>query len=135
MNATVSRHDVAIELRARDFDGLGHLTAAAYLELLEEARVRWLGPASPDGLPGYVVARQVIDYLREIRPADGPLRVRVEVSVESDRKLTVREVITGADDEERAVGTGTLVAWDRTTRRSRALTRDELAVIVYGALR
>lgn len=119
----------SIELRARDFDYLGHLTSAAYVELLEEARVRWLAPASGDGQPAYVVARQAVDYRREIRPQDGPVVVSIRAQQESDNRIVVHEVIAGHDGSVRATCAGVLVGWDREKRRSRPLNAAERALL------
>ncbi|MGV9866675.1 acyl-CoA thioesterase [Rhodococcus koreensis] len=119
----------SIELRARDFDYLGHLTSAAYIELLEEARVRWLTPTSDDGQPAYVVARQSVDYRREIRPPDGPVVISIRAQQESESRIVVHEVIAGHDGSVRASCEGVLVGWDREQRCSRPLNAAERALL------
>ncbi|RVU29030.1 acyl-CoA thioesterase [Streptomyces antnestii] len=116
-------------LRERDFDGLGHLTAAAYLEVLEEARTVWLRSTVVDGPPMYVVAEQNIRYRREIRQGDSPLRILIAPSLDSPQRYTVNETIVSSAGNVHAVSRAVLVAWDPVHRRPRDLNELELALV------
>ncbi|MCC3313717.1 acyl-CoA thioesterase [Nocardia africana] len=119
----------SIELRRADFDYLGHVSAAAYLALFEEARVRWLAGGAGHTEPSYVVAVQNIEYLREVRLADSPIRVSIRVEDLSTRRFAITEEMHAVDGELHARSRATLVGWDRAERRSRVLSEDELVLI------
>ena len=118
-----------LELRERDFDGLGHLTAAAYLELLEEARTVWLRPTVTDGPPLYVVAEQNIRYRREIGRADTPIRIVIVPTLQSQRRFLVEETILGPAGEAHAFSRALLVSWDPVRREPRDLNDLERRLI------
>lgn len=129
MSAPGPVFEFTLELRERDFDGLGHLTAAAYLEVLEEARTVWLRPTVLEGLPMYVVADQNIRYRREIRRGDSPLRIQVTPELQSAQRFTVDELILSGTGDAHAVSRATLVAWDPVRRCARDLNEAELALV------
>lgn len=112
-------------LRFRDFDYLGHMTATSYLALLEEARVDWLGQATGGELPEYVVVSQQLNFLREILPADGPIRITIGARLLSPRRVCVSERIVGSRGHLHATSRAELVAWDRARRCARSFTKAE----------
>lgn len=112
-------------LRFRDFDYLGHMTATSYLAFFEEARVAWFTEGTGVRQPAYVVARQEIDFEREVLPGDGPLTLTIEPIGRGARRVDVREELRGADGTLRARSTATLVMWDREARRPRAVSDAE----------
>ncbi len=118
-----------LTLRPNDIDYLGHVTAAAYLAFFEEARVRWLGEAWRMPRPTYVVVRQELDYLGEIRTDDAPLTVTIAVTRIGTSSFNVAEelMINSGDCKNRS--RATLVAWDPDRRRSRALKQTERAAL------
>lgn len=72
------RLPVPVPVRWSDMDALGHVNNVQFLRLLEEARVRavreWTDPS--DGAAGnVVVARQEIEYLRQLRWSSEPIVV------------------------------------------------------------
>lgn len=113
------------ELRFRDFDYLGHMTATSYLALLEEARVDWLAQATADQHPSYVVATQELTFLAEILPSDGPVRITITPELLTDHRYLVHEQIIGSGGTLHATSRALLVAWDREHRRPRVLTQTE----------
>ena len=117
-----------LHLRHRDVDYLGHVTAAAYLALFEEARAAWIGAVAEDGLATYVVARQVIDYRRELLFAEGPVRVTINVESVGERSVDVSEVLETDAGELRTTSSATLVMWDRDSREARAISTAERAL-------
>lgn len=114
---------VDLQLRWSDFDMLGHLNQAVYHQLLEEARAALTVGAGPD-FP-WVLARVELDYLAEVRPEHGPVKVRTEVSEIGRSKFSLTHEITRATGELAARGTSVIVAWDVEARRSRPLSPEE----------
>jgi acyl-CoA thioester hydrolase len=115
----------SLTLRPTDIDYLGHVTAAAYLAFFEEARVRWLGEAWQMPRPTYVLARQELDYLGEIRADDAPLTVTIAVARLGTSSFDVAEELMIKSGECKNRSRATLVAWDPDRRRSRPLEETE----------
>ena len=69
-----------IDVVPGDLDYLGHVTAARYLGYFEQARVDWLSARFGGPEPAYVVVSQSLEYLREVRLDDGPLRVQISLA-------------------------------------------------------
>jgi len=84
----------------------------------------WLAQTWKTKEPEYVVAVQRIEYLKELRLHDDPVRITVEVAKVGTSSFEVQEVLY-VRDEPRARSEATLVAWSRTHRRSRKLTAPE----------
>lgn len=125
MNTDGPTWETTTELRFRDFDYLGHMTATSYLALLEEARVEWLAPASQGRLPSYVVATQELAFLAEVRPSDGPVQITITPELVSKHRYRVHEQILGTRGTLHATSDAVLVAWDSEHRRPRDLTPTE----------
>ncbi|MER7986144.1 thioesterase family protein [Streptomyces noursei] len=133
----VKRHDIAVNgsdvwrsefrLRFGDLDGLGHLTASAYLALFEETRSAWMTGTLDIAYPNYVVATQHIEYLHEVTPDAGAVSIELAVSeVRASSFRVVEHLSTAASLCARS--TATLVMWDMVARRPRPITSDERAV-------
>jgi acyl-CoA thioester hydrolase len=116
-------------LRFGDTDQLGHVTASAYLMLFEETRTAWLAEAFGVRLPIYVVARQEIDYLREVLLDDGPVSLTVEVTRIGRSSFDIAETLAAAGGDVRARSRATLVLWDLEARRPRPITDGERAAL------
>lgn len=114
-------------LRLGEIDGLGHLTATAYLGLFEETRAAWIMSTLGVTYPSYVLARQHIDYLHEVRLADGPVTVSLAVQSLGNSSLRVTERLT-TRKALCARSTATLVTWDMGRRCSRPITPAERAL-------
>jgi acyl-CoA thioester hydrolase len=128
--------ETIVALRWRDMDAYGHVNHVVYLTYLEEARdaaiARIMRETSGEG--GYVVARVVIDYRRELRLADGPVVVSCAVTTVGGASASTREAIRTAGGELAAEAEAVVVKFDRETRRSRQWTDDErLAFAAAGA--
>ena len=117
-----------MHLQYRDLDYLGHVTASAYLALFEEARTEWMSPASEGGVPTYVVARQLIDYRRELLIVDGPVTLTIAVERIGKRSVDLQEALMTSSGELRTVSAATLVMWNRDRRRSRPISSAERAL-------
>jgi acyl-CoA thioester hydrolase len=116
-------------LRFADIDYLGHVTAAAYLLLFEETRAAWMRETFGVALPVYVVARQEIDYLREVLLDDSPLTLTIEPVRVGRSSLDIAETLVTASGEAKARSRGTLVMWHLEERHSRPFTEDESAAL------
>lgn len=114
-----------IDLRARDLDYLGHVTETVHVELIEEARFRLMQTIMANDEPIYVVAAHSLNFRRELRLAEGPVKVTVDVLHIGKRRIETVEQILTASSELRTESNATLVAWDTATRRPRDLTELE----------
>ena len=115
-----------MKIRWRDLDPYGHVNHAVYVTYLEELRDDWLTRTlALDGVWDYVVARIAIDYRRELRPDDGPLRAEFEIARVGRTSVTTHErLLTGAG-EDAAVAEAVLVAVERASGKPRPLTAAE----------
>jgi acyl-CoA thioester hydrolase len=118
-----------ISLRFRDLDYLGHVTAAEYLAIFEEGRAAWLSARFQIPLPIYVVARQEIDFDREVRLEDGPITVSIYLLRVGTRSLQIAETMCSRVGAVHARSRARLVMWDVDTRSSRELTAAERAAL------
>lgn len=103
---------------------MGHLTATAYLGLLEEARAAWLVKSLGTPHPPCVLRTQHIDYQREITPADGPVTVTLAVLELGTSSALISEAVS-AGGTIRARSEAVLVMWDGQRRTARPMTEDE----------
>lgn len=120
-----SAYQHPMPLRFRDLDYLGHVTAAEYLAIFEEARAAWLSQCFNTSFPTYVVARQEIDFERELRMHEGPIMVSIELARIGARSLQVEETLESRGGTVHARSRATLVMWNPEERRSRELTEAE----------
>jgi acyl-CoA thioesterase FadM len=113
------------ELWWRDFDELGHLSAARYADLYQEAAGDFVVEAWEDTEADYVVARLDITYLHEIRRQSRPVVLPVSAARVGRSSFELRMAVTTGDGVLCSRAVGTYVAWDREGRRSRAMTEAE----------
>ena len=109
----------------RDFDELGHLSAARYADLYQEAAGDFVVEAWEDSEADYVVARLDITYLHEIRRQGSPVVLLVSAGRVGRSSFELSMAVTSADGVLCSRADGTYVAWDREGRRSRAMTEAE----------
>lgn len=129
-------HELTLDvpLRSRDVDSLGHVNQAVYHELLEDARVALLGGLGL-GMGGrftFVLARVELDYRREVRLEDGPVRLWASIGDVGRSSVTVVNEVHRADGVLAATGRAVLVAWDGEARGSRPLTDEERSALGAG---
>lgn len=123
-NPTRSRTQLDIGPEVTDY--LGHVTAYAHLLLLEQARWSWLADAWGVPEPTFVVARQELDYRREIVVADSPVTVVAAVERISRSSFVVREeIVSGAPEIVHTTSRAVLVRWDTALRCPATLTAAE----------
>jgi acyl-CoA thioester hydrolase len=129
---------VAIPLRWRDIDSLGHLNQSVYHEMLEEARVglitELVARVGEQHLHGGFVVRHVdLDYHHEVRRDDGEVTVTARVAGVGDSSVTLEHELSLPDGTLVASGHTVLVGWDPKTRGKRALSDRERAAVDAGA--
>ena len=121
------------DFRFGDFDYLGHMTATAYMMFFEEARVAWLSTSLGQQEPAYVVARQEIDFERELLRSDGPITIEIAVASAGHSRIDIHERLISAHGRRHASSRASLVMWDRAQRRPRPCTEAEKALFATDA--
>lgn len=111
--------ELPVELRFRDIDAYGHVNNAAYLTLLETARVRFIqSHGSPEQLATafFVVARIEIDFRKPLFliPA---VRVRFRATKIGRSSFTLHYEILDAEDTLYAEALTRIVAVDESKAR------------------
>lgn len=114
-----------LALRIADIDGLGHLTAAAYIVLFEENRSRWMLDDLGVVYPSFVIARQSIEYLHEVRLSAREVTVELAVTRIGTTSIDLVERLSTDTCECSARCEATAVMWDRDARRSRPIAPAE----------
>jgi acyl-CoA thioester hydrolase len=99
--------------------------------MFEEGRAAWLSARFDTPYPTYVVARQEIDFEREIRLPDGPVTLNIELVRLGTKSLQVAETIESRDGRIHARSRAVLVMWNPDARTSRALTDSERASLEH----
>jgi acyl-CoA thioester hydrolase len=110
-------------------DMLGHLNQSAYHELLEEGRAALFADVTGPAEFPFVLARVELDYRAEVRRDHEFVDVVVRVAGLGRSSVTLEHDVLRSDGETAASGRSVLVAWDRSTRRSRPLTERERAIL------
>jgi acyl-CoA thioester hydrolase len=125
----VSVHEKRIEIRWNDLDVYGHVNNAIYLTYLEEVRDEWLGASlgDPAEVWNWVLVHVEIDYRRELALSDDVVVATCRLDRVGGSSVTTREEVRTLDGELSAEAKAVLVARDRETGRSRALTQAERA--------
>jgi acyl-CoA thioesterase FadM len=121
-----------MRLSADEIDQLGHLNQARYHDLLGAARHLLLTRAS-DGVSddgSFVVAHIELDYLHEVRLADGYVDVHAQIARVGRKSVQIDNELIRPDGKVAARGLAVMVAWEPAGRRSRLISDAERAV--YG---
>jgi acyl-CoA thioester hydrolase len=119
--------DYTLHLRISDLDYLGHITAAAYLVYFEEARAAWLAETWQIRLPAYVVARQELQYVREVLVEDSPLTISIVPVRLGNASFDIEESLVTNSGDCRNRSRATLVNWDPAGRSPRPLSDTQRA--------
>jgi acyl-CoA thioester hydrolase len=121
-------HEKPIEIRWRDLDNLGHVNNAVYLTYLEEVRDEWIERAlGPEAAWDFVLARVAIDFRRELRQEDDVVVASCGLVRVGTSSVSMRHEVRTRDGELAAEAEAVVVARDRETGRTRALTTEERA--------
>jgi acyl-CoA thioester hydrolase len=123
----MAEHRKAIEIRWRDLDVYGHVNNAVYLTYLEEGRDEWLAATLGDAAEiwNWVLARVAIDYRRELALEDDHVTATCRLERIGTKSVTTREQILKADGSVAAEAEAVLVARDRESGETRAITAAE----------
>jgi acyl-CoA thioester hydrolase len=107
-----------IEVRFRDCDPMGHVNNAVYLTYLEQARfAHWRaawgaeGGEAGRGLPGVILARAEIDFVRPARYGD-VLEVRIRVAGVGRTSFTYEYEVVDRQGRTVAAAKSVLVMYD-----------------------
>ena len=123
---------IRFTLSEQDIDGLGHLNQSRYHHVVGLARMRVLTESVPVG-GAFVVARTELEYLREVRLADGFVDARAEIIRVGNKSVEIVNQVIRPDGIVAARGVATMVAWDSVARRSRRVSDVERGAFVFRA--
>jgi acyl-CoA thioester hydrolase len=123
-------YETRIQTRWPDFDGLGHLNHTAYHVFLDEARDDVLRRTVGDftAWPN-VVAHTSLDYRSEVAVGTREVIVESEITAVGRSSVRFRQRLVRPDGTVAAEGETVLVAWDRASRRPRAIGEAERAAL------
>ena len=115
-------HWTRVTLRYCDQDPIGHINNSAMAAFLEQARVALVYPLLKSGTGAenleLVIARLVIDYLRELR-FPGEVQVGSRIGRIGNKSFTLQHgVFKAGEDECAATAECTMVYFDVTRRES-----------------
>jgi acyl-CoA thioesterase FadM len=114
----------------RDFDELGHMTAAAYPAAYEEGVGRFVADRWGTSSPAYVTASTTIEYLSEVRRPSLPITIYVRVERVGRTSFVLDLVLCDASGTRCSVARTRYVAWDRDRRGPRPLGEDERSALL-----
>jgi acyl-CoA thioester hydrolase len=106
------RHTKEIAIRARDADATGAVARSAIALYFEECRDEWLDVigGSPDVSLSYLVRRIDLEYLAEVDPGAGSVRVTIELDGLGTTSIRLREELrAGPEDAVAATNRSVLV--------------------------
>lgn len=110
--------EVEVPLRWADFDMLGHVTNAQYLNLLGEGRDALLRQVLVDGFADSVLARVELDFKHEIAYGVPSVRARSQVTHLGTTSLRTADELLLPDGTVAATALTVIVVWDSATRRA-----------------
>ncbi len=134
--ASAAVHRMLVPLRWSDFDRFGHMNNAQYVEVAQEARLRFaldeFGRFGQE-VPAFFVRHLDVDYLKPVIP-DATNKVLVETRVDDIGRssLTTVQEIKDAQGRIACVVRCVQVAVDVETSTPRAITQQELKVLTAG---
>ena len=115
-------------VRFGDTDAMGHVNNATFLTYLEDARVGFFAEVVGGlvGLPGMILARTEIDFVRPVLFGVGPVRTTAWVAAVGTKSFRMGYTME-QDGEVVARAVSVQVAYDYAAGRSRPLTDEERA--------
>lgn len=112
------------QLRANDFDFLGHLNQSIYHALLEDARLEFVwSRVTPDFK--FVIVRSELDHHAEVPLENREVDLEVELERVGNSSFVLNQRIRRLDGVLAASGVATFACWDPEQRRSRPITDAE----------
>ena len=106
--------DVLVQRRFKDLDPLGHVNNVAYLDYLQEARVRMLMEMGQMDVATFsqVIARQEINFKRPLFLALEPITVRIWVAEIGNSSYTIDYLVLDHDGTVAADARTVMVCFD-----------------------
>ena len=117
-------HHYECWIRWSDVDAYGHVNNVNYFEYFQEARIRAMRDAVAGDNLGFVVARVVVDYKRPLFFRSEPYDIETRATRLGNSSFDLTAAIVD-DEKSLAVSRTTVVAFDGSSQRSRALTSAE----------
>lgn len=120
---------LTMQLRWNDIDMVGHVNHTVYHSFAEEIRFELLQEALNKPGCTFVLVRQEMDHLAEVRRWDGPVEVRGRIESLGTKSVNLSHEVLKADGTVAASGRSVLVAFDMESRSSREITAEERKVL------
>jgi acyl-CoA thioester hydrolase len=117
-----------IQLRLKDMDRLGHLNNSSYHDFFFEVRAALMDPIRTDN-ERFVVARVEVEFLHEVRLADGYVDVTASSIAVGTKSVKLEQEMRRPNGTLAARSEVSLVAWDVAARGSRPLATHERAAL------
>jgi acyl-CoA thioester hydrolase len=121
-----------VQLRWRDFDGLGHVNHPVVLTYLEEGRDAFLDECDI-GRVEYVVGRCSVTFLKEIKLDSDSVSVECGVREIGNTSFTTSERILDRKGDVVAEAEFGLVMWDPVKPGPRPITEQERVALMPDA--
>ena len=124
-------HVSAVPVRWSDFDRYGHLMNANYVELAQEARLKFANDEFyAKGHDFAVFVRHIdVDFLRPVMPDTTEVRVETQVVEIGNTSFTTRQEIKDRQGRVACVVECVQVTIDMDTSRPRSITQQEIKIL------
>lgn len=117
-------HHTELDVRWGDLDAFNHVNNAAYLDYIQEARLRWMVTLAP-GWYDDDIQPVVVNVTNNYRsPVEWPARLRIDLAIGrvSERSLTLEHRVVDAAHPETVHGDGHVVMVWISRRTGQAVT-------------
>lgn len=124
-------HEMIVPVRWSDFDRYGHIMNAKYIEIAQEARVKFADDEFVSrGLDFAVFVRHIdADFLRPVLPDTIELVVETQVVEIGNTSFTTRQEVKDRQGRTACVVECVQVAIDMNTERPRSITTREVKIL------
>ena len=124
-------HETVIPVRWADFDRYGHIMNANYIELAQEARLKFAEDEfTSKGLDFAVFVRHIdADFLRPVLPDTTELLIETQVVEIGNTSFTTRQEIKDRQGRTACIVECVQVAIDMDTERPRSITQREVKIL------
>nr|WP_297186625.1 thioesterase family protein [uncultured Corynebacterium sp.] len=125
-------HTTTIPVRWSDFDRYGHLNNNSYIEIAQEARVKFAQDefvARGYDMPTVFVRRVTADFLRPIMPDTQEAEVRTQVVRVGNTSFDTRQEVVDHNGNVCAVVEVVNISVDVKTSRPKSITANELKIL------
>lgn len=124
-------HETVIPVRWADFDRYGHIMNANYVEVAQEARLKFAEDEfTARGHDFAVFVRHLdVDYLRPVLPDTTELVIETQVVEIGNTSFTTRQEIKDRQGRVACIVECVQVAVDMNTERPRSITEKEVKIL------